>query len=390
MLESMLLNMLEIMLKHGMKLLKKGEYKYMKKIRDNMLRVVSGALVMSILLSNVAFAGEWKQEGSTWKYQNDDGSLAKNTWQWINGRSYCFDGNGVMYSNTTTPDGYTVNADGAWTVNGVVQEQNTTTSVATNEQYPLAHLQKYFEMSSWTDKMDLKWNQMNVFMKYNVDKPSDYVMENAIKDKDIFYLISTMQGSCLLAIEKLAGISTDGWNGHENDPEVIAIENELRNFLNSFDWKNASDYEKAVAIAKKVNEAAYDNNGDNVHLPYGCLVEKRAACDSFTNTVEVLGLCVGLPVSGVELGFSAHAFPVYCINGVWFKQEPTNHDTNFELYDYHDALQAVGDYTIYVPFVKYCMGTGYEVPTIEEAKTKFSGIPQFVDSRGKLNLPFGW
>lgn len=26
-----------------------------------------------------------------------------------------------MYANTTTPDGYTVNADGAWTVDGVVQ-----------------------------------------------------------------------------------------------------------------------------------------------------------------------------------------------------------------------------------------------------------------------------
>ena len=111
----------------------------MKKMKNNMLRVVSSALMMSMLLSNAAFAGEWKQEGSTWKYQNDDGSLAKNTWQWINGRSYCFDGNGVMYSNTTTPDGYTVNADGAWTVNGVVQEQTNSASVV-DEQYPLAHL----------------------------------------------------------------------------------------------------------------------------------------------------------------------------------------------------------------------------------------------------------
>lgn len=344
----------------------------MKKMKNNMLRVVSSALVMSMLLSNAAFAGEWKQEGSTWKYQNDDGSLAKNTWQWINGRSYCFDGNGVMYSDTTTPDGYTVNADGAWTVNGVVQEQNTNASVVANEQYPLAHLQKYFEMSSWTDKMDLKWNQMNVFMKYHVDKPYDYVMENAVKDKDIFYLLSNMQGSCLLAIEKLAGVSTDGWNGHENDPEVIAIENELRNFLNSFDWRNASDYEKAVAIAKKVNEATYDNNGEYAHLPYGCLVEKKASCDGFTSTAEILGMCVNLPVTGVVLSYATHAFPVYNIDGVWFSHEPTSHNTFFLLYDYHDALQKIGDDILYIPYVEYCIKTGYQVPDNSYVFSHFS------------------
>lgn len=34
---------------------------------------------------------------------------------------YAFDREGWMYADTTTPDGYTVNSDGAWTVNGAVQ-----------------------------------------------------------------------------------------------------------------------------------------------------------------------------------------------------------------------------------------------------------------------------
>ena len=52
-----------------------------------------------------------------------------NSWQWLDGNndgiaeSYYFDGNGYMLANTTTSDGYTVKADGAWTVNGVVQTQ---------------------------------------------------------------------------------------------------------------------------------------------------------------------------------------------------------------------------------------------------------------------------
>lgn len=34
--------------------------------------------------------------------------------------------------NTTTPDGYTVNPAGAWTVNGVIQTQQVTPSTTTN------------------------------------------------------------------------------------------------------------------------------------------------------------------------------------------------------------------------------------------------------------------
>ena len=48
-------------------------------------------------------------------------------WQWIDGNgdgvseSYYFGSNGYLLTNTTTADGYTVNADGAWVVDGVVQ-----------------------------------------------------------------------------------------------------------------------------------------------------------------------------------------------------------------------------------------------------------------------------
>ena len=34
---------------------------------------------------------------------------------------YAFDSNGYMYADTTTPDGYTVNKEGAWTIGNSVQ-----------------------------------------------------------------------------------------------------------------------------------------------------------------------------------------------------------------------------------------------------------------------------
>ena len=92
-------------------------------MRKGFIKVLTATALLSMLASSTVFAGQWKQEGSTWKYQNDDGSYITNNWQWIDGKSYCFDSNGNMYANTTTPDGYTVNGDGQWVVDGVVQTQ---------------------------------------------------------------------------------------------------------------------------------------------------------------------------------------------------------------------------------------------------------------------------
>ncbi|MFR1834201.1 MAG: hypothetical protein ACLSX5_13750 [Lachnospiraceae bacterium] len=91
------------------------------------------ALALSAALTAVngmtAFAGQWETAGANWKYKNDDGTYSTNTWQWIDGNNdgvaecYYFDANGYMLVNTTTPDGYTVDGNGAWIVNGTVQTQ---------------------------------------------------------------------------------------------------------------------------------------------------------------------------------------------------------------------------------------------------------------------------
>ncbi len=87
----------------------------------------AAAVVMAASMSLTAFAGEWKKDNVGWWWQNDDGSYPVSCWEWLDGNqdgveeSYCFDANGYMYADTTTPDGYTVNTDGAWVENGAVQ-----------------------------------------------------------------------------------------------------------------------------------------------------------------------------------------------------------------------------------------------------------------------------
>lgn len=74
-----------------------------------------------------AFAGSWQKNETGWWYRNDDGSWPAASWQWLDGNGdgtaecYYFGADGYMLEGTTTPDRYTVDKNGAWTVGGIVQ-----------------------------------------------------------------------------------------------------------------------------------------------------------------------------------------------------------------------------------------------------------------------------
>ena len=93
--------------------------------------LVAAVAAMSTMMSMTAFAGmgSWQQNETGWWWQRNDGSYPAGEWKWVDGdgdgtaESYYFDGNGYLATNTTTPDGYTVNADGAWVQDGVVQKR---------------------------------------------------------------------------------------------------------------------------------------------------------------------------------------------------------------------------------------------------------------------------
>lgn len=84
----------------------------------------------------------WQQDATGWWWRNADGSYPTNQWKEVNGKWYYFEGSGymaankwidgtyyvgadgAMYVNTTTPDGYQVDANGAW-IQNVGQSQQT-------------------------------------------------------------------------------------------------------------------------------------------------------------------------------------------------------------------------------------------------------------------------
>ena len=84
------------------------------------------------LFSGTAKADWVKGESkNAWWFDFGNGDYFKSSWQWIDGNQdgiaecYYFDENGWMFENTITPDGYTVNENGAWTVSNIVQTKTS-------------------------------------------------------------------------------------------------------------------------------------------------------------------------------------------------------------------------------------------------------------------------
>ena len=65
--------------------------------------------------SNGYMATGWRQyNNGAWYYFKPSGAMAKNYWVQDNGKWFYLGADGAMMRNATTPDGYRVDADGAW------------------------------------------------------------------------------------------------------------------------------------------------------------------------------------------------------------------------------------------------------------------------------------
>ncbi len=264
--------------------------------------------------SMTAIAAQWTQEGTTWKYQQDDGTYCNNGWKWIDGKCYYFDGNGYMLSNTTTPDGYQVDASGAWVVNGVVQTQGTSTT--TNTAYPLAGMLEqlglnYTGIDGWNDQ-----NTLNLQNGPYLPSAGKYKYTN-------YGYAGLYAFACALSGEPYH----DYWNETTDPIQAIAGINNVsyaeaqkmvgivRDFLNSFDWKNADEMTKASKAAELVTNGA----NYNATTPYGyvaaVLLKKEGGCNHFAATYHLLTRLMGM--DALHVAKTSHEINYIKINGNW-------------------------------------------------------------------------
>lgn len=72
------------------------------------------AAAFTVLSSAPAFAGQWQMDNVGWWYLEDNNTYPVGGWMTIDGAMYYFNNNGYLLTNTITPDGYTVDENGAW------------------------------------------------------------------------------------------------------------------------------------------------------------------------------------------------------------------------------------------------------------------------------------
>ena len=108
----------------------------MKK-RVVLLAAVAG---MSVTMGMSAFASGWQKNNVGWWYGTnaDNTTWYANGWQWVDGNSdgiaecYYFDQNGYALLNCVTPDGYQVDASGAWIADNKVQTKEVAVQTDTS------------------------------------------------------------------------------------------------------------------------------------------------------------------------------------------------------------------------------------------------------------------
>lgn len=165
--------------------------------------MVFTSLVMGLAISSTAMAATWRTGAQPnqgrWWYDQEDGTYARNEWRWLDGNQdglaecYAFDNDGWMYADTVTPDGYQVNADGAWVVDGIVQTQRQDASRAGQAESGDQILVVYYALPE-TDGTDTDAGASRVAVNGQVQGNVEY-MANVISETanaDIFR-IDTVQ-----------------------------------------------------------------------------------------------------------------------------------------------------------------------------------------------------
>ena len=121
----------------------------------SILKTIFLIFILSLISAIPVFALGWSRgiSKNAWWYDLGNGNYHKASWQWLDGNNdgisecYRFDNYGWMAENTITPDGYTVNQSGAWTVNNVVQTRagnvSTTSFTEQYEREVLSRINQY-------------------------------------------------------------------------------------------------------------------------------------------------------------------------------------------------------------------------------------------------------
>ncbi|EGT2229444.1 TPA: hypothetical protein KSL21_001523 [Clostridioides difficile] len=116
-------------------------------------------------------------------------------------------------------------------------------------------------------------------------------------------------------LDPIEVIADGNWISYKQAQDTLAV---IRNFLNSFDWRNASEMERANRAAKLVTEAKYADS-KYCNIVYGNLVDKRGVCGSFASSFHLLTRLMGMDSLSILNPSLNHAWNYIQIDGKWYR-----------------------------------------------------------------------
>lgn len=261
------------------------------------------AAVMTVGNIVPSFAGQWQ-----WQDVNGDGIS----------ECYYYDDNGIMLTNTTTPDGYTVDSNGAWVVNGVVQTQTSGTASNT-----VNHNAGYDPAHPLAGKID-EWN---LRLPYNMVGPM-YICNSNVQ--------AMLTGQMDQYFAEPVGYYTDSMGNtiHSTQEDYDraraneqALYNWFCNWLNGMDFENMSEMDKAKEIQKVLASAEYEYGAESRDPYYSVLINKKGYCGEFAMTA--MGLAKALGLKSAVNGTGDHAVYYIQVDGVAYfgQNQKLNLDT---------------------------------------------------------------
>lgn len=191
---------------------------------------ISKLLLLSVwlsLASTIPTLAGWEQmKDGGWKYKDDStGQYYSSGWQWIDSdgdglsESYYFDIGGRLLTNTTTPDNYKVNENGAWIVDGTVQTKNvdeqptksidtSEASSARQEETRAAFLSTYGEYLNKIASLAKENNHISVLNE--MEKINYTKMVDALPSNEFCYMTDNSTGLKIRPDYLYYGSLTDG------------------------------------------------------------------------------------------------------------------------------------------------------------------------------------
>ena len=252
------------------------------------------AAVMTVGNIVPSFAGQWQ-----WQDVNGDGIS----------ECYYYDDNGIMLTNTTTPDGYTVDSNGAWVVNGAVQTQTSGTASNTanhNAGYDPAH-----PLAGKVDEWNLRLPYQYIGPMYICNTNVQAMLTGQMDQ----YYAAPVGESVNPSTGTTIYTSQEDYNYARMTEQ--ALYNWFCNWLNGMDFENMSEMDKAKEIQKVMAQVEFLTEDNEVgNSQYKILIEKKGACGACAVTATSLAKALGLK-SAVS-GTGNHAVYYIQVDGVGY------------------------------------------------------------------------